>query len=386
MSGMIDEWLGAMVKQGASDLFVTAGAPPALKVNGEVKSIDAEPLSDVQTRDIVLGMMSPAQIQEFEQTCECQFALSRRDVGRFRVSAFFQRSSMGAVLRRIETRIPTVDELGLPAVIPSLAMMKRGLVIVAGGTGTGKSTTLAAMLGYRNIHSTGHIITVEDPIEFVHRHQGCIVSQRELGIDTESWGSALKNTLRQAPDVILIGEVRTREGMEYAINFAETGHLCLCTLHANNANQAIERIISFFPSDQHAHLLLDLSLNLKGIVAQQLVSRPDGQSRQAILEVLLGTPLIQDLIRTGDIVKIKEVMRNSNEAGMCTFDQSLIHAYQQGRITYEDALRYADSANEVRLQIKLATPGSANALLAETSKISLQQMDEGDSLFDTRRP
>lgn len=386
MSEMIDGWLANMVEKGASDLFVTAGAPPALKINGEVKSIDAEPLSDVQTRDIVLGMMSPAQIQEFEQTRECQFALSRRDVGRFRVSAFFQRSSMGAVLRRIETRIPTVDELSLPAVIPSLAMMKRGLVIVAGGTGTGKSTTLAAMLGYRNIHSTGHIITVEDPIEFVHRHQGCIVSQRELGIDTESWGSALKNTLRQAPDVILIGEVRTREGMEYAINFAETGHLCLCTLHANNANQAIERIISFFPADQHAHLLLDLSLNLKGIVAQQLVSRPDGQSRQAILEVLLGTPLVQDLIRTGDIVRIKEVMRNSNEAGMCTFDQSLIHAYQQGKITYEDALRYADSANEVRLQIKLTTPGSANALLAETSKISLQQMDEGDSLFDTRRP
>ncbi|MHC1481157.1 PilT/PilU family type 4a pilus ATPase [Frateuria aurantia] len=385
MSGMIDEWLHFMVEHAASDLFVTAGAPPSLKVNGRIEPIGSLTLSDAQTRDIVLGLMSPAQMEEFEHTHECQFALSRREVGRFRVSAFFQRGSVGAVLRRIETRIPTIEELQMPATISSLAMLKRGLVIVVGATGAGKSTTLAAMLGYRNMHSTGHIITIEDPIEFVHRHQGCLVSQRELGIDTDSWGAALKNTLRQAPDVILIGEVRTREGMEYAINFAETGHLCLCTLHANNANQAIERIISFFPPEQHAHLLLDLSLNLKGVVAQQLVVRPDGQSRQAILEVMLGSPLIQDLIRTGDVVKIKDVMRNSTESGMCTFDQSLVQAYHQGQISYEDALRYADSTNEVRLQIKLARPGSAEALLGETSRISLEQIDDGASPFDIRQ-
>jgi twitching motility protein PilU len=266
------------------------------------------------------------------------------------------------VLRRIESKIPTVEELNLPPVIKTLAMTKRGIVIFVGATGAGKSTSLAAMIGYRNQNSTGHIITIEDPIEFVHQHAGCIVTQRELGIDTDSWENALKNTLRQAPDVIMIGEVRTRETMEHAVNFAETGHLCLCTLHANNANQAMDRILHFFPEDRHSQLFMDLSLNLKGIVAQQLVPTPDGKGRRVAVEVLLGTPLIQDYIRKGEIHKIKDVMRDSTNLGMKTFDESLFELYQAGEISYEDSLRYADSANEVRLKIKLAQGGDAHTL------------------------
>jgi twitching motility protein PilU len=355
-------FLKLMVHKQASDLFITAGVPPSMKVQGRIAPITQSPLSVQQARDMVLNVMTPSQREEFEKTHECQFAISAQGVGRFRVSCFYQRNCVGMVLRRIESRIPTVEELGLPPVINQLAMTKRGIIIFVGGTGTGKSTSLAAMIGYRNRNSSGHIITIEDPIEYVHRHEGCIITQRELGIDTDSWENALKNTLRQAPDVIMIGEVRTRETMEYAINFAETGHLCLCTLHANNANQAIDRILHFFPEDRRQQLFMDLSLNLRGVVAQQLVPAPDGKSRKVAVEVLLGTPLVQDYIRQGEVHKLKDVMKESNNLGMRTFDQSLVELYHAGQIGYEDALRHADSANEVRLRIKLAQGGDAHSL------------------------
>ena len=355
-------FLKLMVHKKSSDLFITAGIPPSMKVNGRVAPITQAPLTPQQSRDMVLNVMTPAQREEFEKTHECQFAISLQGVGRFRVSCFYQRNQVGMVLRRIETKIPTIEELNLPAVIKTLAMTKRGLVMFVGATGTGKSTSLAAMLGYRNQNSTGHIITIEDPIEFVHRHEGCIITQREVGIDTDSWENALRNTLRQAPDVILIGEVRARETMEHAIAFAETGHLCLCTLHANNANQALDRVIHFFAEDRRAQLLMDLSLNLKGVVAQQLIPTPDGKSRRVAMEVLLGTPLVQDFIRDGEVHKLKEVMKESTNLGMRTFDQSLFELYQAGEISYEDALRHADSANEVRLRIKLAQGGDAHTL------------------------
>ncbi len=290
-------FLKLMAHQRASDLFITAGMPPAMKVNGKISPITQTPLTPQQSRDLVLNVMTPAQREEFEKTHECNFAIGLSGVGRFRVSCFYQRNQVGMVLRRIETRIPTVEELSLPPIIKTLAMTKRGIILFVGATGTGKSTSLAAMIGYRNQNSTGHIITIEDPIEFVHKHEGCIITQREVGIDTDSWEAALKNTLRQAPDVIMIGEVRTREGMDHAIAFAETGHLVLCTLHANNANQAMDRIVNFFPEDRRNQLLMDLSLNLKGVVAQQLVPSPDGRSRKVAMEILLGTPLVQDYIR-----------------------------------------------------------------------------------------
>ncbi len=297
-------FLKLMAHQKASDLFITAGMPPSMKVNGKIAPITQNPLTPQQSRDLVLNVMTPAQREEFEKTHECNFAIGVANVGRFRVSCFFQRNQVGMVLRRIETKIPTIEELGLPPVIRQLALTKRGIVLFVGATGTGKSTSLASMIGYRNQNSTGHIITIEDPIEFVHRHEGCIVTQREVGVDTDSWDNALKNTLRQAPDVIMIGEVRTRETMDHAIAFAETGHLVLCTLHANNANQAMDRMINFFPEDRRSQLLMDLSLNLKGIVAQQLIPTPDGKARRAALEVLLGTPLVQDYIRDGEIHKL----------------------------------------------------------------------------------
>jgi twitching motility protein PilU len=321
----------------------------------------------------VINIMTPAQREEFEKTHECQFAISAQGVGRFRVSCFYQRNCVGMVLRRIDSKIPTIEELNLPPVIKQLAMTKRGIIIFVGATGTGKSTSLAAMVGYRNQNSTGHIITIEDPIEYVHKHEGCIITQRELGIDTDSWENALKNTLRQAPDVILIGEVRTRETMEFAINFAETGHLCLCTLHANNANQAIDRILHFFPEDRRQQLFMDLSLNLKGIVAQQLIPTPDGKARRVAMEVMLGTPLVQDYIRQGEIHKLKEVMKESGNLGMMTFDQSLVTLYQAGEISYEDALRHADSANEVRLRIKLAQGGDAHTLSQGLEGVELEE-------------
>ena len=355
-------FLKLMVHKKASDLFITAGLPPSMKVNGRIQPITQTALTAQQSRDMVLNVMTPSQREEFEKTHECNFAISMQGVGRFRVSCFYQRNQVGMVLRRIETRIPTVEELNLPAIVKTLAMTKRGIIIFVGATGTGKSTSLAAMIGYRNQNSSGHIITIEDPIEFVHKHEGCIITQREVGIDTDSCEAALKNTLRQAPDVIMIGEVRTRETMEHAVAFAETGHLVLCTLHANNANQALDRVLHFFPEDRRPQVLMDLSLNLKGIVAQQLIPTPDGKARRVAMEVMLGTPLVQDYIRDGEIHKLKEVMKESTNLGMRTFDQSLFELYQSGEISYEDALRHADSANEVRLRIKLAQGGDAHTL------------------------
>lgn len=357
-----EKLLRLMVEKGGSDLFITAGVPPSMKVNGRVMPVTKTPLSPEQTRETVLGVMNEQQRRDFAENHECNFAISARGIGRFRVSAFYQRNLVGMVLRRIETNIPTLEELKLPEILKKLALTKRGLVIFVGATGTGKSTSLAAMIGYRNKNSTGHIISIEDPIEYIHQHQGCIVTQREVGLDTDSFEVALKNTLRQAPDVIMIGEVRTREGMDHAIAFAETGHLVLCTLHANNANQAMDRIVNFFPEDRRNQLLMDLSLNLKGVVAQQLVPSPDGRSRKVAMEILLGTPLVQDYIRDGEIHKLKEVMKDSVQLGMKTFDQSLFELYQAGEISYEDALRYADSQNEVRLRIKLSQGGDARTL------------------------
>jgi twitching motility protein PilU len=355
-------FLKLMVHKKASDLFITAGIPPSVKVHGRIGPITQQPLTPQQSRDLVLNVMTPSQREEFEKTHECNFAISLAGVGRFRVSCFYQRNQVGMVLRRIETRIPTIEELNLPLITKTLAMTKRGLIMFVGATGTGKSTSLAAMIGYRNQNSTGHIITIEDPIEYVHKHEGCIITQREVGIDTDTWENALKNTLRQAPDVIMIGEVRTRETMEHAIAFAETGHLVLCTLHANNANQAMDRIIHFFTEDRRPQLLMDLSLNLKGVVAQQLIPTPDGKGRRVAMEVLLGTPLVQDYLRDGEIHKLKEVMKESTNLGMRTFDQSLFELYQSGEISYEDALRHADSTNEVRLKIKLSQGGDAHSL------------------------
>ncbi|GLQ46984.1 twitching motility protein PilT [Dyella lipolytica] len=366
-------FLKLMVHKKASDLFITAGVAPSMKVQGRIVPITQSPLSAQQSRDMVINVMTPAQREEFEKTHECQFAISAQGVGRFRVSCFYQRNCVGMVLRRIDSKIPTIEELGLPPVIKQLAMTKRGIIIFVGATGTGKSTSLASMVGYRNQNSTGHIITIEDPIEYVHKHEGCIITQRELGIDTDTWENALKNTLRQAPDVILIGEVRTRETMEYAINFAETGHLCLCTLHANNANQAIDRILHFFPEDRRQQLFMDLSLNLKGIVAQQLIPTPDGKARRVAMEVMLGTPLVQDYIRQGEIHKLKEVMKESTNLGMMTFDQSLVTLYQAGEISYEDALRHADSSNEVRLRIKLSQGGDAHTLSQGLEGVEIEE-------------
>lgn len=345
--------LKLMVQKGASDLFITAGVPPSLKIDGRIAPVSEIALSTEQAKEVVLSVMNQRERDEFEKNHECQFAISAPGVGRFRVSAFMQRNNAGMVLRRIETRIPTLEELHLPPIVKNLAMTKRGMVIFVGGTGTGKSTSLAAVIGYRNQNSTGHIISIEDPIEFMHQHAGCIVTQREVGVDTESFETALKNTLRQAPDVILIGEIRTRETMDYAVAFAETGHLCLATLHANNANQALDRIINFFPDDRRNQLLMDLSLNLKAIVAQQLIPSPDGKGRRVAIEVMINTPLMSDIIRKGEVHKAKELMKKSAQQGMKTFDQALYELYTAGEITYEDAIQYADSSNEVRLMIKL---------------------------------
>jgi twitching motility protein PilU len=345
--------LKLMVHKNSSDLFITAGMPPSMKVNGRLKPVSDSTLTPEQAREVVLSVMTTEQRQEFDRKHECNFAISATGVGRFRVSAFYQRNHCGMVLRRIETKIPSVEDLTLPPIIKNLAMTKRGLIIFVGATGTGKSTSLASMIGYRNQNSTGHIITIEDPIEFVHQHAGCIVTQREVGIDTDTFEIALQNTLRQAPDVILIGEIRTRETMDHAIVFAETGHLCLATLHANNANQAMDRIINFFPEDRRDQLLMDLSLNLKAILAQQLIPTPDGKGRRVAVEVLINTPLAADLIRKGEVHKLKELMKRSTQQGMKTFDQALYDLYKEGQITQEDALHYADSANEVRLMIKL---------------------------------
>lgn len=342
-----------MVSKKASDLFITAGMPASIKINGRVTPVSQATLTPGQAKEVVYSIMSPQQVEEFDRTKECNFAISETGVGRFRVSVFIQRNFAGMVLRRIETTIPTIEELKLPPIVKNLSMVKRGLIIFVGATGTGKSSSMAAMISYRNQNSTGHIITVEDPIEFIHQHGGCIVTQREIGIDTDSYEVALKNTLRQAPDVILIGEIRTRETMEHAIAFSETGHLVISTLHANNANQALDRIINFFPEDRRSQLFMDLSLNLKSLLAQQLIPTPDGKGRRVVMEVLINTPLVADLIRKGEVHKIKEVMKKSTQHGMKIFDQDLYDLYMAGHITYEDAVHHADSANEVRLMIKL---------------------------------
>ena len=371
-----EKLLRLMVEKGGSDLFITAGVPPSMKVNGRLLPVMKNPMSPEQTRETVFSVMNEQQRRDFAEHHECNFAISARGIGRFRVSAFYQRNLAGMVLRRIETNIPTLEELNLPNVLKDLAMTKRGLVLFVGATGTGKSTSLAAMIGYRNQNSSGHIISIEDPIEFIHQHQSCIVTQREVGIDTESFEVALKNTLRQAPDVIMIGEVRTRETMDYAVAFAETGHLCLATLHANNANQALDRIINFFPADRQQQVWMDLSLNLRAIVAQQLVPTPDGKGRRAVIEVLINTPLIADLIRKGEVHELKGVMKRSTEQGMQTFDQALFDLYTQGEITYEDALRHADSANDLRLMIKLQSETDGEHLSSMADGLSLQASEE----------
>jgi twitching motility protein PilU len=367
--------LKLMVEKGGSDLFITAGVPPSMKVHGKIVPVTKTSLSPEKTRETVLGVMNEAQRKEFVETRECNFAISARGIGRFRVSAFYQRNLVGMVLRRIETKIPEIDELGLPSVIKDLAMTKRGVVIFVGATGTGKSTSLASMIGYRNRNSKGHIISIEDPIEFIHQHQGCIVTQREVGLDTESFEIALRNTLRQAPDVIMIGEIRTRETMEYAVAFAETGHLVLATLHANNANQALDRIIHFFPADRHSQLWMDLSLNLRAMVAQQLIPTPDGKGRRAVIEVLLNTPLAADLVRKGEVHLLKPLMAKSRELGMQTFDQALFDLYSAGEITYEDALAHADSPNDLRLMIKLDSESRGETLTESTRGLSIQDDD-----------
>jgi twitching motility protein PilU len=350
--------LALVVKKKASDLFIIAGKAPCIKVDGRVEEVSQGKLTSEQARKVVLGIMTQKQRDDFENTKECNFAISIPELGRFRVSAYTQRDSAGMVLRRIESDIPDAEDINLPPILKELIMHKRGLVIFVGATGTGKSTSLASLIKYRNQNSCGHIITIEDPLEFVHPHLGCIVTQREVGLDTESYEIALKNTLRQAPDVILIGEIRTRETMQHAITFAETGHLCLSTLHANNANQAIDRILHFFPEEMHGQLFMDLSLNLRGIVAQQLIKRADGKGRYPAVEILLNTPLVSDLIRKGEVHKLKELMKKSRDLGMQTFDQALYDLYVAGKIGYEDALHAADSRNEVRLMIKLGAESS----------------------------
>ncbi|HYD75220.1 PilT/PilU family type 4a pilus ATPase [Ramlibacter sp.] len=352
-SKFINDLLKLMISRNGSDLFITGDFPPAIKVDGKVTKVSPQPLTGQHTLALARSIMNDKQASEFERTKECNFAISPPGIGRFRVNAFVQQGKVGMVLRVIPQNLPTIDKLGVPQVLKEVTMAKRGLVVLVGATGSGKSTTLAAMIDWRNENSYGHIITIEDPVEFVHPHKNCVVTQREVGLDTDSWEAALKNTLRQAPDVILMGEIRDRETMEHAIAFAETGHLCMATLHANSANQALDRVINFFPEERRAQLLMDLSLNLKAMVSQRLVPKQDGKGRQAMVEVMLNSPLISDLIFKGEVSEIKEVMKKSRNLGMQTFDQALFDAYEGNVISYEDALRNADSVNDLRLQIKL---------------------------------
>ncbi|HTF15115.1 MAG TPA: PilT/PilU family type 4a pilus ATPase [Burkholderiales bacterium] len=352
--------LRLMVTRKASDLFVTVGFPPAIKIDGKMTPVSNQPLTPSHTADLARSIMNDRQAAEFEESKECNFAINPAGIGRFRVNAFVQQANIGIVLRVITTTIPRIEDLGLPNVLKDVVMTKRGLVIMVGATGSGKSTTLAAMVGYRNENSHGHIITIEDPIEFTHPHKGCLITQREVGVDTVNWQTALKNTLRQAPDVILIGEVRDRETMDHAVAFAETGHLCLATLHANSANQALDRVINFFPEERRAQLLMDLSLNLRGFVSQRLIPLKEGKGRCAAVEIMLNSPLISDLIFKGEVHEIKEIMKKSRELGMQTFDQALFDLFEAGKISYEDALRNADSVNDLRLNIKLHSKEAKN--------------------------
>lgn len=369
----VKDWLRQVHTEKGSDLFITADAPPCIKVNGKIRPISTEVLLPDEAKEIVLSLMTPAQAREFAETQECQFAIALDTDSRFRVSAFYQQGHVGLVARRIETVIPTFEDLGLPEMLNELSLTKRGIILFVGATGTGKSTSLAAMVGYRNRRMSGHIISVEDPIEYVHFHGKSLITQREVGIDTDSFEVALKNTLRQAPDVIMIGEVRTRETMEHAITFAETGHLVLCTLHANNANQALDRILHFFPEEAQRQVLLDLSFNMRAIIAQQLIPSADQTRRWAAVEVLLATPLVQEKIRKGDVNDLKKIMADSNHHGMVTFDQCLFKMYKEGKITYDEAIRAADSANEVRLAVKMSEGGDADSLSENLKDVEVME-------------
>ncbi len=369
--------LASMVEKKSSDMFITDGFPPAMKIDGKIVPVGEDTLLSDDTKALCSAIMNDRQVKEFEATKECNFAISPKGIGRFRVNAFVQQGSNGLVIRAIETEIPNIDKLGLPAVMKDIIMTKRGLVIMVGGTGSGKSTSLAALIDHRNANSHGHIITIEDPIEYVHPHKGCIVMQREVGVDTDDWDIALKNTLRQAPDVILLGEIRDRETMEFAVAFAETGHLAVATLHANSANQALDRIVNFFPEERKQQLLQDLSLNLKGVISQRLLRKPDGKGRVAAIEILINSPLISDLILKGEVHGIKEIMSKSNDLGMKTFDQALFELFEEDLISVDEALKNADSENELRLRIKLEGKASKGRnILDEVSGFSLEEKEE----------
>ena len=369
---LMQDLLKRMVDKKGSDLFITSGFPPAIKIDGEIRPQSERALTPEQSATLVRAIMNDKQTREFDSTKECNFAIAPPGIGRFRVSAFVQQGMIGAVLRTINAKIPTFEELDLPPVLREVVLSKRGLVIIVGGTGSGKSTTLAAMVGHRNEKTRGHIVTIEDPVEYIHPHHGCVITHREVGVDTESWHMALKNTLRQAPDVILIGEIRDRETMEYGIQFAETGHLVLATLHANSSNQALDRIINFFPEERRAQLLMDLSLNLKAIISQRLLPREEGKGRIAAVEIMLNTPLVSDMIFKGEVGELKELMKRSRELGMQTFDQALFDLYEQRHVSYEDALRNADSVNDLRLQIKLNSQRAKSAdLSAGTENLAI---------------
>ncbi len=387
-SGGVDIWtlLRILVEKEGSDLFITVGMPPSVKIDGVVKPLSSRPLGVEQVEALVYSVMSPRQAREFDETLEANFAINNPDIGRFRVNVFQQQNEVGMVIRRIKTEIPQMEELGLPPTLKELSMAKRGMVIFVGATGSGKSTSLAAMVGHRNRNSQGHIVTIEDPVEYVHQHQSCIVTQREVGIDTHSFENALKNTMRQAPDVIMLGEIRTRETMEHCVSFAETGHLVMTTLHSANAQQALDRIIHFFPEDRRHQLLMDLSLNLNAIVAQRLVPHISGQGRRVATEVLLNTPLVSDLILRGETNMLMDVMKKSTQQGMQSFDQALYELYSKGEISYDDAILYADSPNEVRLMVKLGSDVNADNLAAAMEGITLEGHDEqGGSVYHPGR-
>jgi twitching motility protein PilU len=376
---LMQDLLRRVTEKKASDLFITAGFPPAIKIDGEIRPQSERALTAEQSATLVRAIMNDRQTKEFDATKECNFAIAPPGIGRFRVSAFVQQAAIGCVIRLINAKIPTFEELELPPILKEVVLSKRGLVIIVGGTGSGKSTTLATMVGYRNEKTRGHIVTIEDPVEYVHTHKGCVITHREIGVDTDSWHNALKNTLRQAPDVILIGEIRDRETMEYGIQFSETGHLVLATLHANSANQALDRIINFFPDERRDQLLMDLSLNIRALISQRLVPRESGAGRIAAMEIMLASPLIQDLIFKGDVAKIKEVMSRSTRLGMKTFDQALFELYETGFISYEDALRNADSKNELRLRIKLDSKREAKNI-DDGGALKIVEEEQGRSL------